>query len=319
MKEVSMKEEISDKVNNHANFSKLADNLLELFPNSRIFATSGFLVDAYHGEEEHDYDPSIFGPSIERLEQKINNEFNGKLNENEKCMHFTWNKKTVDLHILAPVLIRPLDNFEKFYNRYLFQLESNYPFEPYISECLDSDKITYSAGNVFAEYGCENVYLRNQKALQDLENKRIQLPEAERLRYSADPIFRTIKNGATGFEIESETYNYIIENNKLDYILWSDKKVERDLISLMEDKFLSTLLRVSREDNYDGSDSADFSEFVRLCENASILKSLFQINLQSNKRRYDSKEEVVLEIFETKKEAENVFGGNYVFENFYDF
>lgn len=315
-----MKEEISDKVNNHTNFSKLADNLLELFPNSRIFATSGFLVDAYHGEEEHDYDPSIFGPSIERLEQQIKDKFKGaKLNENEKCMHFTWNKKTVDLHLLAPKLIRPLDNVEIFYNRYLFQLESDYPFKSYITECLNSDKITYSAGNVFAEYAGENVYFKNQKVLEELENKRIQLPEAERLRYSADPIFRTIKNGATGFEIESETYNYIIENNKLDYILWSDKKVERDLISLMEDKFLSTLLRVSREDNYDGSDSADFPEFVQLCENASILKSLFQVNIKSNKRRYDSKEEVILKIFETKKKVESVFGGNYVFENFYDF
>ncbi len=315
-----MKKKVSKKVNGHQAFSELADKLIGIFPESRIFASGGFLVDAYHGDEEHDYDPAIFGPTIERVEEQINYEFSGaQLKENKKCINFRWNKKTVDLHLLAPKLIRPLDNVEKFYNRYLFQLNSDYPFESYISECLNSDEIIYSAGNVLAEFGHENVYIKNQKTLQDLENKKLRLPEAERLRYSADPIFRTIKSGSTGFRIEDKTYNYIVENNKLDYILWSDKKVERDLTSLLEDKFLSTLLRVSRENNYDGKDSADFSEFVRLCENASILKSLFQVNLKNNKKDYDSKEEVVLQIFETQKEAEKVFGGNYVFENFYKF
>jgi len=153
--------------------------------------------------------------------------------------------------------------------------------------------------------------------MKDLKNKMFRLPKAERLRYSADPIFRTIKSGSTGFKIGGETYSYLIDNNKLDYILWSDKQVEKDVISLLEDKFLSTLLRVSRENNYDGKDSADFFKFIRLCRNASIIKSLFGINLGGNIDQCNSKEGVLLSIFGNKKEIKKTFKGNYIFENFY--
>lgn len=312
---------ISAKINNHSEFGELADDLLEVFPSSRIFVSGGFLFDVFHDNEPHDFDPAIFGPTFKDLVVGVKNIVDsGTIKPNRQSVHFRFNGKQVDLHLLMPRVINPTDTVDMLDNRYQFQLESDLSFNSYIEECCSSDKVLFSAGNIFAEYGNDQVFCFEERSIDDLNNKTLYIPEAERLRFSADPIFRCIKNASTGFSFEERTYELMINKNKLEYILWSDEDDERDLVSLLEDRFLSTLHRVEKQRLYlDGDREGSFSTFIDLCDKSGVLKNIFDEDVKNVKERYKDKEDLLLHIFEGKEAADEIFSGNYLYKNFFVF
>lgn len=313
--------EITKKVNN-SDFGTIAENLFEVFPDCKVFLLGGSLSDLYHDEEPHDYDPAIFGVTYEELLSKLDDEFNVVSSDKNELFVEYYDRdlqETVDLHILAPRLFNPLDDVEKLKERYQYQMKKtcNVSFEAYMEECLNSDESIYTAGNLMVGCGPSKTYCLNRRDIEDLTERNLRLYEPERLSFSIDPIFRVIKKLCTGYNFTPQVEHHFIKDSKIDYILWANDKVEKDLYSLLRDRFLATLMRVSVQNELEGSIDGDFNNFIELVEKCGVLREGFDIEINTRKREFNSKEEVLLYIFETKSKVRSVFSDNYLFKNFY--
>lgn len=289
-------------------------------PNSNIYLAGGAVVDFYHSEKAHDYDLNITGVEFNQLRKLVSESFKVTgVSEQEWKVSFRSNNKTYDLFILTPNAYDTNREVKARKYDYIHFLESQMSVESYVHHCLDFDLSIYTAGNVLVEVSSKDfpVHYNSKQNLYDIKHKVVRFPNSHVLRFTPDAIFRFIKLCCIGFKPEKRSYKNMITEHGLEYFLWSDKYDDRDLHSMVVDKFLSTLYRIDLERKI-GSES-DLNLFVDLVSKSGIMKLLFDIQTPSVEETLNTKGDVMKHLFHDRNDVvEKYLRKQFLFKHYYE-
>jgi len=282
-----------------------------------VYIIGGAIRSLYHDIEPHDYDLLVIGITYDQLI-----EFSKRFNEvifYEKGYRTSFHSlgKRFDVFLPAPVIFE--NKIDRKSNREQYEnfLDKQSNKEEYLKECLASGVSSYSAGSMCVHVTSKKIITPFPTAVHDLKNKIARIPKRSIFKYNPFYILRFIKLLSIGFDPHDETYDLMINNNRLDHLSDYDNNVEFDVYASASNFFLVTLHRIQLEKTHFGG-KCNFHKFVNLCKEANIDKYVFGVKFYLDDN-YECKEEVLRKsFFMNVDQLNNKFGHDVTYQKFYE-